>query len=176
MPVCPTSLAAEEVEVFRNKHILMEKKIDQQKGVSLIVTFFVMTILLAAVIALVTMLIKQSAITTNSSSSVSAFYAADTGIEKTLYFDRKQIPSGATRGFCNICAVCTDCVGCTLTALAPGGCATNTCNNCELTYNSTFDNRTYYVDATLVGTHLLINAKGLFGNTLRVSQFDSAKP
>jgi len=149
---------------------------NHQQGVSLITTFLIVAILLAVVLALVTIVYNQRTITANSASSVSSFYAADTGIEKTLYFDRKQIPLGATRGFCNICTVCTDCTGCTVTPLAPSGCALNTCNNCELRYNSTFDGRTYSVDATLIGTNLLINTKGLFQNTLRATQFDSTKP
>src|SRR3989344_5111408 len=106
-----------------------------QKGVSLIISFFIMTIILAIVLGISTILFNEIKIISDISNSVSSFYAADTGIEKTLYFDRKQVTIGAVSGICNICNICNDsnidpvtyCNNCTTTPLASGGCDVSTC-------------------------------------------------
>jgi Tfp pilus assembly protein PilX len=123
-----------------------------QRGVTLIITFFVMTIMLAIVVSISLLLYNQVKLIANIGNSVSSFYAAESGLEKTLYYDRKQIPTHAARGFCNICNTCdsADCKNCTkipLDGVDNSGCDVNTCNNCEVTYTTMFDDKTYQVDA-----------------------------
>jgi len=151
-----------------------------QKGVSLIITFLIMTIMIAIVLSLTTVIFNKVKIISNMGSSLSSFYAAHAGIEKTLYFDQKQIPMGATRGFCNICNFCNsnDCSNCVATSLVAGGCNINSCNNCEITYESTFDNRIYKIDATITPNvsnpmtfDLYINSKGFYKDTTRTVEF-----
>lgn len=140
-----------------------------QKGVSLIIIFFILTITLAIVLSISLILYSQIKIIRNIGNSVVAFYAADSGVEKTLYYDRKQVPLGGQRGLCNICNACLgdctpgldgdpgDCVeskcqGCILTPLAVNGCDLLTCGNCEASFNSFFEDKNYEVKASVTPT------------------------
>ena len=142
----------------------------QEKGISLIVTFLIMTVLLAVVLGLITILFSQSKSMVNLLNSKSSFYAADSGIEKTYYLEK------ASRSFCNICSFCTDCLNCTLAPLVIGGCSLNTCGNCKLTYSSTFDNRDYSVEASVTPyinpeeVNFCVKAKGFYKDTVIASR------
>lgn len=157
---------------------------NKQKGVSMVITFLIMTIMLAIVLSISIILFNEVKIISNMGSSESSFYAAFSGLEKTLYFDAKQIPSGGKRGLCNICNACGpgDCNNCTTIPLALNGCNIRTCNNCRVTYDSTFDNRNYTVDAKVTPnlldfkfSDLYINSKGFYRGTTRTVEFSSAK-
>ena len=74
----------------------------KEKGVSLIITFFIMLIVLVIVLAISTLLYSQIKVIRNIGNSVIAFYAADSGIEKILFYDKQVIPDNATRGLCSI--------------------------------------------------------------------------
>lgn len=153
-----------------------------QKGVSLIILFLAMTVILAIVLAITTILFREIKIIRNTGESVSSFYAANTGVEKTLYFDRHQVPAGATHGLCNVCNVCTGaatdsglhCSSCTTTPLAVGGCSPTTCNNCQLDYSSGFLDKTYTIFATITPNSsnsslfdILIRSKGFYKSLMR---------
>lgn len=56
-----------------------------QKGVSLLLALIILAIILAMVLGLSTILVSQIRIIRGMGYSVIAFYAADSGIEKTLY-------------------------------------------------------------------------------------------
>jgi len=153
-------------------------KYNLEKGVSLLIAFLILTLMLAAILGISTILFNKIKTVGNIGSSVSAFNAANAGVEKTLYFDRKQIPVGATRGFCNICNVCNDCQDCLSSPLAAGGCDVTSCANCQVTYNSAFDNRTYNVDAKVTPnpqnptvTDIFIGVKGFYNNVVRTDYF-----
>jgi len=73
---------------------------NSEKGVSLVIAFFIMIIILAIIISITTLLYKEIKMIRNIGNSVVAFYAADSGIEKIMYYDRKVIPEGAERGLC----------------------------------------------------------------------------
>lgn len=134
--------------------------------------------MLAMVLGVSTILFNEVKILGNMGNSTSAFYAAESGLEKTLYFDRKQVPAGAVRGLCNICNICTssDCSSCTATSLATNGtngCDVASCTNCRVTYNSTFGDMTYAIDARIspdpstgIST-LFINARGFYRDAVR---------
>jgi hypothetical protein len=81
--------------MFPNKTSKINK---DQKGVSLIISFFIMVIIVAIVLAITTLLYNEIKMIRNIGNSVVAFYAADSGIEKVLYYDRKVIPVGS-RGY-----------------------------------------------------------------------------
>lgn len=92
---------------MRNNHFLKFKKLSvkhyiwgNQKGVSLIITFFIMIIILAVVLGITTLLYSEIKMIRNIGNSIVAFYSADSGIEKVLYYDRQIIPAGASRGLC----------------------------------------------------------------------------
>lgn len=106
---------------------------NSQKGISLIITFFIMVIILSAVLAISAILYSEIKIIRNIGNSVAAFYLADSGVEKTLYYDRQEIPEEASRGICNICetssgwAECSDNEG--------ESCAD--CTNCRISFDVT---------------------------------------
>ncbi len=159
-----------------------------QQGVSLIITFFVMTMIIAIVFSLTTILVNEIKITAGIGNSVISFYAADTSIEKTLYFDRKQLLVGANRGLCNICTVCNDpsvdshtyCNSCTTTPLAVNGCDLLNCINCQVNYSSAFGGTTNTVFSTVSPdpiisgvSNFLIDSKGFYKDVTRQIEFNS---
>src|SRR5688572_12675234 len=99
---------------------------EYQKGISLIISFVVMTVVLSVVLSLSTVLFSRVNVVNSMGNTVSSLYAAEGGIEKTLYYDRKEIPKiggqDAVRGLCNICNDCSDCNNCTMTPVAADGC------------------------------------------------------
>ena len=123
----------------------------QEKGVSLIITFFILTIILAIVINISALLYGQVKIIRNIGNSVVAFYAADSGVEKILYYDRKQIPVDGTRGLCNMRDICSDCTpglncvesNCYNFSISGIDCDPLTCGNCVISFDSFFDDKSY---------------------------------
>lgn len=154
---------------------------NKQKGVSLIITFMIMTIMLGIVLSISVMLVSETKTTASVGNSVSSFYAAQAGAEKTLYFDRKQIPLGAIRGICSICNSCSgeECVNCLASPQAAGGCNSGTCNNCTVTYSTAFDDRIYDVTATVspdgIYSVFTIQSKGSYKNTSRAIELTSSQ-
>lgn len=183
---------------------------NQQKGVSLIITFFIMVIILAVVISISILLYSQLKVIRNVGNSVVSFYAADSGIEKVLFYDRKGLPKLGTdeegndilgkRGLCTIypysgstngsaCPAPTDIEGldssiyCTpdprYTTPQQGivnpskGCDPNVCDDCEIAFSTTFDNRMYSVKASVrpsadgKSSDFVINSKGVYADTER---------
>lgn len=150
-----------------------------QKGVSLVIAFLIMTTALAVVLSMTSILFSEIIILKNIGDSVSSLYAAESGIEQVLYFDRKQIPNGSMRGLCNICNVCNTntCSNCLATSLSgdgANGCDTATCSNCNITYSSTFGDKSYRVNTRVVPnasdpalSDLIISAQGSYKNASR---------
>jgi hypothetical protein len=143
-----------------------------------------MTIMLAVVLSLSSLILGELRIARNAGDSLQSLYAAETGIERTRYFDKKQVPAGATRGFCNICNSCSggDCNNCTTTSLATNGCGIATCTNCQVIYDSLFSgNIKYRVDAkvtpsSIPGKYLFfISARGFYKDESRAAVFSEVK-
>lgn len=116
---------------------------NSQKGVSLIITLFIMIIILSVVLSISTLLYSEIKVLRNVGNSVIAFYAADSGVEKVLYYDRQAIPPGAARGICNICAKCSttssesamNCNDCHVIPNSTNGCTK--CTDCKITFGTT---------------------------------------
>ena len=62
---------------------------NSQKGISLVITFLIMAIMLAIVLGIGSILSGQIKIIGNAGDSISAFYAAESGIERTWYAFKK---------------------------------------------------------------------------------------
>ncbi|MCX6723318.1 MAG: pilus assembly PilX N-terminal domain-containing protein [Candidatus Staskawiczbacteria bacterium] len=170
--------------------------IDKQKGVSLIMTFFIMIILLSVVLSISVILYSEIKIVRNVGNSVVSFYAADSGIEKVLYYDRQVKPAGAIRGLCsmfddinNSDRYCKkDLIDFTSGIYCNSqnhdilngdftGCDLDKCNNCWISFETTFDGMKYTTraevspDATkLDNTNFKIESKGIFNGTQRQIQ------
>jgi hypothetical protein len=69
---------------------------DKQKGVSLIITFFVMIIILSVVLSVSALLYSEIKVIRDIGNSVVSFYAADSGVEKVLYYDDQVLPATIT--------------------------------------------------------------------------------
>ena len=71
-----------------------------QAGISLIITLFIMIIVLAVVLSISVILYSEIKVMRNVGSSVVGFYAADSGIEKVLFYDRQvRLTDGETCDF-----------------------------------------------------------------------------
>ncbi|MFA6190361.1 MAG: hypothetical protein WC711_02485 [Candidatus Staskawiczbacteria bacterium] len=92
-----------------NKEKLKRNKngLPAQAGVSLIITLFIMIIILSVVLSISALLYSEIKVIRNIGNSVIGLYAADSGIEKVLYYDwnvRPTITNGkkAERGLCSM--------------------------------------------------------------------------
>jgi len=152
-----------------------QKSLSTQSGVSLIISFFVMTIIVAVILAITTLLYNEIKMIRNIGNSVVAFYAADSGVEKVLYYDRKVVPTGAIRGLCSMFSYdaannpneCTTAenksgldsglycnsgtVELTDTLNHADGCDPNICDSCKISFTTTLPDgeKSYIVNATL---------------------------
>ena len=162
-----------------------------QKGVSLIITLFIMMIILSVVLSISAILYSQIKVVRNISNSMVGFYAADSGIEKVLYYDKQVVPNGAKRGLCSIFSSCTSsgggydgsvyCGSYTTTdcpsSLAPAGthCTSSDCTNCNICFSTVFNGRTYYTTAKISpdgtdptsSSDLNIKSQGVFAGAQR---------
>jgi|SRR3989344_5503687 len=160
-----------------------------QKGVSLIITFFVMAIIIAMVLSMTTILTNRIKLIGDIGNSIISFYIADSGVEKTLYFDKQKIPPGANRGICSICDSCptsggdpaTHCNSCTSMPLSTNGCNPESCSNCEIDYSASFDDgaKEQTLSATVTTpsgdvpliSNFYISSEGLYRNVTRNIEF-----
>jgi hypothetical protein len=150
---------------------------NNEKGVSLIMTFFIMMIILAVVLAISVLLYSELKVIRNISNSMISFYAADSGIEKVLYYDRQKAEGDARSGLCTICDS-SDNIDCSYSGT---DCETTTCTDCTASFHSIIDDKTYYIDAAVsvneeqaeqTGTahSLTVNSLGSYGSTSRKIQ------
>lgn len=147
-----------------------------ERGISLVITFLIMAIMLAVVLSLSSMLFRQIKIMGSAADSISALYAAESGLERTLYIDQKQMPAGAARGLCNMCNLCSgaNCQECTVNSLAQdgsNGCAIDRCTDCAVHYRIIFDGRQYEVDARVRNGALRVQSSGLYKEASRTVNY-----
>jgi len=153
---------------------------NSQKGVSLIITFFISIIILFIVLSISTLLYSEIKVIRNMGNSMNAFYAAESGVEKVLYYDRKE-KVGETRGICNICtsesgvSVCPDCLSCVPTG---SDCTPETCSDCKITFSTEMgEKKRYEVDATVNQrckiSNISLNSYGFYQNVSRAINFGS---
>lgn len=131
-----------------------------QKGVSLIVIFLIMTIMLAIVLSISVILSSQIKMVSNIGNAISSFYAAQSGVEEALYFERKLA------GTCSVCSICesANCDSCSYAS-------TSTVNDCEVDYTANFDERRYQVNMKRNAGILNITSKGDYKETSRTVEF-----
>jgi hypothetical protein len=77
-----------------------------QNGVSLIIVFFIMIIILSVVLSISALLYSEVKVIRNIGNSVAGLYAADSGIEKVLYYDR-QVKTLSNNNYCASDSDCT---------------------------------------------------------------------
>lgn len=162
---------------------------NSEKGVSLIITFFILTIILAVVLSISTILYSQVKIIGNIGDSVASFYAADSGIEKTLYYDRKVMQEKAKRGLCDICSNCLQSdynepgLSCNNCVYSGDDCDPLTCSNCSVSFSAVLNpdkkNLAYSVKATVApdasSSNLVIDSIGSYKNLNRAIEIKSTK-
>ncbi len=78
--------------VRATNNIEVYKTLRSERGVSLIITFFIMIVILTIVSSLSIILYSEVKVMRNMGNSVVSFYAAESGIEKVLYYDRQVLP------------------------------------------------------------------------------------
>jgi len=117
---------------------------ESQKGISVFISISIIAIVLIIVLGVAIIVASEIRISRHIGNSVVAFFVADSGIEKTFYYDRKVIPMGASRGFCNMCSVCDDCRDCHTEG---DDCSAQTCSDCKFSFYETFNSKKYKVEA-----------------------------
>ncbi len=131
---------------------------NNQKGISLIMVFFIMLIMIAMVLGVSTILYKEILAISDIGNSAYAVPVAEGGREKAMYYDIKKVPLGGTgSGLCNTCNTCpisgsdpnTYCNNCTLTELVLDGCNPLTCSNCTISFDSSDGVSSNSVSATI---------------------------
>lgn len=126
-----------------------------QKGVAIVITFFVMTVMIVSVSSIGALLLRENTAISDVTNSMVARYVADAGIESVFYYNGGQHP--LKPGICNICNVCDSpgqaaslrCSSCQATALEFGGCNIASCGHCAITYESFFNDKSYQVSLTI---------------------------
>lgn len=134
----------------------------------MVITFFVMTTILAVILSVSVVLYAEIKAIRNMGNSAVSFYAADSGIEKVLFYDRSVKQPGAERGFCSMlsygnqdeyhfaeCPRTSDVEGldsslyCDYSGEVVNvrpldtegrGCDNDKCNNCELSFTTQLSN------------------------------------
>lgn len=134
-----------------------------QKGVSLIITLFIMAIALGIVLGLSAILLGKIKVLREIGDSVVSLYVADSGVEQTYYFDRKMVPDGGSRGLCYICDICIyswpSCQNCTSSG---GDCDSLSCTNCQVNFSVVSNDKTYNIEALVFPT-----GDGTYENVIR---------
>lgn len=163
---------------------------NSQKGVTLIITFFIMTIILAVVLSISIVLYREIKIIRNIGNSVVSFYAADSGIEKVLYYDRKEKPIDVKSGICAMCATedptCpadypTDqSVACICDLPTGTDCDPLSCESCNISFHTNLNDEATYsviVNASMEDniSNLIINSAGNFRSVKRAVNVFSSK-
>jgi len=117
---------------------------NSQKGVSLVIVLTLLMMVLMTVVAIAAILGVEIRISGRVEDSVQTFFAADTGIERTLYYDRKKIPETALSGLCYACdrGYFNNC-----TIDEGDDCNPESCSDCEIFYsdNNHITNRRYEI-------------------------------
>lgn len=151
-----------------------------------------MLIILSVAMSISVLLYSEVKVIRNVGNSMVSLYAADSGIEKVLFYDRQVIPEGAKRGLCSIPTTCfndtqpnipeagkiSHSIYCNDAEDSGGnGCKPEVCNDCTISFNTTFDNRVYFTTATISTNNIFsIDSRGVFGGTQRKIQIYISPP
>ncbi|MBU1877210.1 pilus assembly PilX N-terminal domain-containing protein [Patescibacteria group bacterium] len=127
----------------------------------------IMTILLTIGLGTNYLLVSEIKIMRNMNNSVIAFYAAETGIEKTLYLDNIVIPEGGSRGLCNICNIATEWDTCTIWG---DDCDLISCSNCTCRFTDVINGKEHSVEIQVTDTSTIIKSVGTYRATRRAIQ------
>ncbi|OGZ65048.1 MAG: hypothetical protein A2812_02415 [Candidatus Staskawiczbacteria bacterium RIFCSPHIGHO2_01_FULL_36_16] len=148
---------------------------NSQKGVSLIITFFIAIIILFIVLSISTLLYSEIKVIRNIGNSVNAFYTAESGIEKVLYYDRKT-PDVEGRG---VCSICNDGIE-ECDSVTGSDCSSETCSDCYIEFSTQLDSARgrYYNLDIIVGQQCLlstsiINSYGFYEDASRAINLSS---
>jgi len=169
---------------------------NKQEGFSLIITLFIMVIILSVVLSVSVLLYSEIKVIRNIGNSIAAFYAADSGVEKVLFYDRQVLPEGAKRGLCSIfdagnnsekyCrtdpnpqSLLDHSIYCNQQNIVAGssnldhGCDPDVCDDCTIYFETYFDERTYKVSAIISDINFDIKAKGDYREVERQIQISN---
>ena len=151
------------------------KLIKKERGIILLVSFFVMILALSVVLGISTILLSEIKVMRGLGNSVVSFYTAETGIEEILYFDNREVPEGGVRGFCNICnvRVANNCSG-TACTFSGSDCNLTACTDCQISYCTVVSDRTYSINASINPTEgTIFKSFGNYKKTTRAIELNT---
>ena len=161
-----------------------------QKGVSLLMTFFIMVIALSMVISVSSFIYNEMVIVKGLGDSTVGFYAAYSGIEKALFYSQKNVCSIYPYNLINNPNGCRDAddekgflydsnLYCNEQSVPeiidpinyPKGCDIASCSSCRLSFTTTSDTMRYRViiseEKESNGSMIKIYSKGIFDKSSR---------
>jgi hypothetical protein len=127
---------------------------EKQKGVSILLSVLILSFILTIAFGISTILVRQSKIIREAGYSVSAFYAADSGVEAVLYQDKLCYPPSCT-------------------TTAPGPNCTASCRGLKSPYSTTTifsNNAEYSVNFSTSGAATAIISRGNYQDANRAVQ------
>ena len=152
---------------------MINNNLKNQKGVSVYLAFMVLTVLMVVGLGVSYLVASEIKVSMNMANSVVAFYAAETGIEKTLYLDNMVKPVGGTRGLCYICdsSNSSEWDTCSKTGT---DCDEITCGNCKVVFSKMINSKEHRVEAQVTtvegNVSTVIKSVGVYKTTKRAIQ------
>ncbi len=152
------------------------KKYFYQRGVSLLMTFFIMVVALSIIVSISPFIYNQIQLEKNLGDANASYYAAYSGVEKVLYYDH-HMAQGSRRGVCRTYPynTATNPGGCLDSSVDKGfaidnslycdnqaapeildvlnnphGCDPLVCNSCKIAFTSAFDAIKYSVETSVL--------------------------
>jgi hypothetical protein len=176
----------------------MEPFYNQKKGVSVIIVFLIMAICVSVALGISGILVGQFKIANSMGDSVRAIYLADSGIEKTLYYDKNsniilEVKSGLNLSNLPVRGICGSAALNLIGGYTPSGSCSNyqACSDCTITNNGSilpnydllkkpfnkFDMtiKINTANAAETSTDSLFQSTGSYGGTSRLIELDILK-
>lgn len=157
-----------------------------KNGVSLVIVFLIMAMCLSVVLGISTILSGEARRISDAGNSVQAIYVGDSGVEKTLYYDKSSsiIPTGAARGICysamSNCFLLTSGT-CTRLPLDIGLTGCNSCTDCKISFTGSLPNvsnpfiMTVVISSASTATDSFFQSTGTYNRTSRLIELDILK-
>lgn len=79
-----------------------EQNIERQRGAALVMSLLILSLMMTSAVALSRIILGEVRMATNTINSLSAFYAADSGIEKSLYYIKYTRKNSSIASFDNL--------------------------------------------------------------------------
>ena len=175
----------------KDKVVKDQKRNFYQKGVSLLMTFFIMLIALAVIISISSFVYNEIKIIKDAGDATVSFYLAYSGVEKAMYYAKKNVcltypynvasnPNGCLAAgddkdlFLDKSLYCNNQSEPKVLDFfkSPLGCDASKCDSCKISFTTTLDEGSYKVSVSTQEktpdlVQILISSRGTFNKSSR---------